>query len=369
MNKYLSLKIKVISFIAIIMVVFTHCYNFKDNFLTVTTIITEGLNYGTFIEYFICNGLSRASVPIFFLISGYLFFLSFEFSVSGYFSKIKSRFKSLFIPYVLWSFISMGICLIFWGVDIMPVNDMKANLEIGGFVQGFLNPPNFQFWFVKQLIIYSVLSPIFYLLLKCKITRIIYLLAVLFLWLIDFGSIFNVIEVEALLFFSLGAYLSIAKKEDIILKEKSKNVVSVILAMWIITLVIKTVLCGVLSKDDFTTVILILYKVSVLIGIFSMWFGLDYLMKNEKFTKNILRFTPHTFFIFCFHEPILDFVVQYSLINISDGTLFNTITFFIYPIVTIILAILISKLLMKYFSGVHNILTGSRGTKKINLLK
>ena len=68
-----------------------------------------------------------------------------------------------------------------------------------------------------------------------------------------------------------------------------------------------------------------------------MWFGLDYLMKNEKLTKNILRFTPHTFFI--------------------------------YPIVTIILASLISKLLMKYFSGVHDILTGSRGTKKINLVK
>lgn len=219
MHKYLSIKIKVISFIAIIMVVFTHCYNFKDNFLTSTTIITEGLNYGTFIEYFLCNGLSRASVPIFFMISGYLLFLSFRFTVVGYIDKIKSRAKSLFIPYVIWSVISMGICLIFWGVDIMPVNDMKGNLELGGFIQVFLNPPNFQFWFIKQLIIFVILSPIIYLLIKFKVTRFIYLLIMLYLWSIDIGMLFNIINVEALLYFSLGSYLAITNKEQFILKK------------------------------------------------------------------------------------------------------------------------------------------------------
>lgn len=226
MNKYLSLKIKVISFIAIIMVVFLHCYNFQDNFLVSTTIITEGLNIATFVEYFLCNGLNRVAVPIFFMISGYLFFLSFKFTKYGYFSKIKSRFVSLAIPYILWSLISMGICLIFWGVDIMPVDSMKLNLESGGLLQVFLNPPNFQFWFILQLILYVIISPIIYLLIKFNPTRIVYLIGLFVMWFIDKGipSIGGVtIVTEAIFFYSIGAYLAITNKKDIILKEKKNT--------------------------------------------------------------------------------------------------------------------------------------------------
>ena len=103
MNKYLSSKIKVVSFISILMVVYLHCYNYKDSCLDITTTITEGLNYGTFIEYFICNGFTRVCVPLFFIISGYLFFLRCDFSLSKYIYKVKSRFVSLVIPYFIWT--------------------------------------------------------------------------------------------------------------------------------------------------------------------------------------------------------------------------------------------------------------------------
>lgn len=370
MNKYLSSKIKIISFIAIIMVVFLHCYNFQDNFLVSTTIITEGLNIATFIEYFLCNGLNRVAVPIFFMISGYLFFLSFKFTTYGYFSKIKSRFISLAIPYILWSLISMGICLIFWGVDIMPVDSMKSSLESGGLLQVFLNPPNFQFWFILQLILYVIISPIIYLIIKFKPTRIVYLIGLFVMWFIDKGipSIGGVtIVTEAIFFYSIGSYLAITNKKDIILEEKQKNTIIVTTVIWIAILIIKTFMCATFNLDADTTIILVLYKLSVLIGIFSVWFGLDHLMKNEKFTNKILSLTPHTFFIFCFHEPLLDFVIQYSINNISTSIPFSLISYFVYPTITIILAIIVSKVLIKYIPFIHNILTGSRGTRKIEI--
>lgn len=372
MNKYLSLKIKIISFIAIIMVVFLHCYNFQDNFLVSTTIITEGLNIATYIEYFLCNGLTRVAVPIFFMISGYLFFLTFKCSLSGYFSKIKSRFLSLAVPYIIWTLISIGICCLLWGVDIMPVNDMKANLESGGLLQVFLSPPNFQFWFIIQLIIYVIFSPVIYLLIKFKPTRIVYLLVLFCMWFMDNGipsiGLISIVT-EAIFFFSIGAYLAITNKKDMILKEKEKNTVIITTAIWILILAVKTFMCATFSPDADTKIILVLYKLSIPIGIFSTWFGLDHIIKNEKFTKKVLSLAPHTFFIFCFHEPLLDFVIQYSIYNISTSISFSLISYFVYPTITIILAIIVSKILMKYVPVIHNILTGSRGTRKIEIEK
>ena len=84
------------------MVVFLHCYNFTDNFLLPQTTISEGLNIATFIEFFLCNGFTRIAVPIFFMISGYLFFLTYKLSIEKYFYKVKSRFLSLMIPYLIW---------------------------------------------------------------------------------------------------------------------------------------------------------------------------------------------------------------------------------------------------------------------------
>lgn len=362
MNQYLSTKIKNISFISIIMVVFLHCYNFADNFLQPTTIITEGLNYATFIEYFICNGFTRVAVPLFFLISGYLFYHTFKCSFRGYGSKLKSRFFSLVVPYVLWTVMSMLVCRIFWNVDIMPVNDLKGNLELGGMVFAFLMPPNFQFWFVFQLILYVIIAPVIYLLIKCKFTRPVYLIGLFVVWCMNIAAI-KIINVEGILFFSMGAWLAITGKEELISKKVSKTFALSTFGAWIVLLVVKTILCGIRHEGDATLDILILYKVSELIGIVTTWYSVDYVVNCEDKNSKIYKLSCHTFFIYCFHEPLLDFVIQYTLNHVSNATPVNLITYFVYPTVTILLAIGVSKALLRFVPVVHNILTGSRGSR------
>lgn len=91
MSPYLSDKIKVISLIAITMVIYIHTY------------YTEGENYTLFMSlqrFFGGVGLSGIANPLFYLISGYLFFININ-SVYECFPKIKKRFHTLFIPYIL----------------------------------------------------------------------------------------------------------------------------------------------------------------------------------------------------------------------------------------------------------------------------
>lgn len=361
MNKYLSSKIKIVSLVSIIMVVFLHCYTLTDNFLQSTTIITEGLNYDTFIEYFICNGFTRFAVPLFFMISGYLFYLTFKLSIGGYLYKIKSRFISLAVPYLLWSAIGMIICYLLWNMDIMPVNDMKGNLEAGGILQVLRYPPNFQFWFVKELICYVIISPIIYIILKFDITRVISLLALFVIWFIDIDAIPFVVT-EALFFYSLGASLAITDKVNIIMKKMNKNIVILTGIAWITLLSIKTIICGLSSQGDPVTSILVLHKITVLLGIFTVWYGMDYVIENENNKDKLLGLSCHTFFIFCFHEPLLDFVIQYTLRYIGSSSLLHLILYIVSPSVTIVLAIFVSKILLKYVPVLHNILTGKRGT-------
>ena len=98
MNTYLSYKLKVLSLIAIIFVVFIHAnINIPDS----TNFLYEN---SAFLQYFISQGITRTAVPMFFIISGYLYFISFDGTLNTYLIKTKKRIKSLVLPYFITSF-------------------------------------------------------------------------------------------------------------------------------------------------------------------------------------------------------------------------------------------------------------------------
>ena len=78
--------------------------------LTSHTFQTFSSSIGTYtspvcreISYFIYGFLSEQSVPIYYFISGYVFFLGIELTREKYFRKLKNRVHTLLIPYLLWN--------------------------------------------------------------------------------------------------------------------------------------------------------------------------------------------------------------------------------------------------------------------------
>ncbi|MBE6049600.1 MAG: acyltransferase [Clostridium sp.] len=361
-NKYLSSKIKIVSFICILMVVYVHNYNYTDYYLEITTTITEGLNYGTIIEYFICNGVTRVCIPLFFLMSGYLFFLGCDFSLSKYVYKVKSRFVSLVIPYLIWSALGILFLWLFRDVDIIPVNDMKETLSNDGIIELFKNPPSYQMWYIKQLYIYVLASPVFYFILKNNYLSIVYFVVTCIIWFIDLKC--GVLSTEGLLFFGLGAYLALHRREDIIMKEKSKNNIITFLIIWMGLVLVKTIISG-LGIEGTTP--RALYRIAELVGVYVTWYGTDYILKNKSITDKLLSLSGYTFFIFCFHEPCLNFFMHYNTKYFTSSILGRLITYFVYTNLGIILCIAIGKVLKTYAGSLYNILCGSRGSKKNEL--
>lgn len=58
------------------------------------------------IMYFFSNIIGRFSVPMFFLISGFLFFRNGRINTSLYLTKLRSRVHTLLIPYFIWNTIA-----------------------------------------------------------------------------------------------------------------------------------------------------------------------------------------------------------------------------------------------------------------------
>ncbi len=84
-----------------IMVVIVHSNHQRLNLGGEILRLDAGFN--AFIQFFFSEGIARVAVPIFFIISGYLFFLNFQGTKSEFISKYKKRAKSLLVPFLFWS--------------------------------------------------------------------------------------------------------------------------------------------------------------------------------------------------------------------------------------------------------------------------
>lgn len=177
--------------------------------------------YGAYdtVRILFSEGLCRVAVPIFFLISGYLFFVKLEeWRTDIWADKLKRRVKTLLIPYVLWNLLSVVFAFAKLYLRFFLIGGDAPDLpawyhdSIGGLhlfwdsYQG-LYPHNCPLWFIRDLMVFVILAPVvFYYVKKTGIIglAILYLAFVTNIWLNVPGF-----SAEGLFYFSLGAYLSI----------------------------------------------------------------------------------------------------------------------------------------------------------------
>lgn len=271
MDKILSHKIKLLSFFLIILVVYLHSYTlggvrFSDHIIFHRT---DKLN--AFVQQFIPQGLCRTAVPFFFIISGFLFFHNlskFNSSISFYKYKINSRLRTLLIPYLFWSILGVLIPLSknFFTRQLITTS-LWQNIKLI-----FITPIPFQLWFIQDLFMLSLISPlIFY---SIKYIKYIIFIIVFCNWLFNhrYGS-----HNEAILFFYVGSFFALHYNINI---KFDKKIVFGILVIWLSLLLINTFF--IVYGDYLLTVRSQLSdKMLILIGLFSLWYSYDYIPPNK----------------------------------------------------------------------------------------
>jgi len=353
-DKYLSDKLKLISFVSMLMVVFLHSYNLGTEIIDNPN-IKKGYNF--FIQFFISQGITRIAVPIFFTISGYLLFIRLNNAIifKDYLPILKKKMISLAIPYLIWSFSFFvfflllqklpGIANLFKQKHIADYS-VKETLSVV-----FINPIPFQLWFIRDLIVLIIMYPLLYWALR--LSKGLVLLLFLISWWFGFDLI--IFSSEALLFFNIGSFLGINKSDLRI--DINQKVACSLLILWFLIVLFETLL--VFKSFSNSYVLNFLHKSGILIGIISVWFLYDFASQKRFYFKS-MPFLHLSFFIYTLHEPLLEIlkIIFYKILGNGEMTMLSI--YIVAPLFVIALCILTGEFLKKTVPSFFNLITGGR---------
>ena len=217
-DKKISLRITILRFSLIVGIVFIHSaantLHFSDGAGGIQSVSAAV----SFIQCFISQVLARISVPFFFTISGFLFFQKYECSLAIILGKLKSRVKTLIVPYLIWNTLALLVYFIlqsipslsqFFSGAIKPVSQYNAYDYVNGYLglrKSANSPFVYQFWFLRDLFIMVLISPLFWL--AIRYTFYISAVCVSILWLLSPNIIANVSSTAVFFFFG-GAAVAI----------------------------------------------------------------------------------------------------------------------------------------------------------------
>lgn len=226
-----ELQSKTIAFLRfplIVGVVLIHCYYKELPIGGVKVPVMDEYPIYKLIADLFSQVLARTAVPLFFLISGYLFFYKRSFSWPMYGSKLRKRAQTLLLPYLFWNGALVGlhllIELLFPSVlagEVKPVLDYgwcdwwdifwaREPSEPGGMPM----PINYPLWFIRDLMVLVVFSPLVYAMVRYLRQYALALLG--FLWLIYDGVSSPGLSPTAWFFFSLGAFYSVHRRNFVV---------------------------------------------------------------------------------------------------------------------------------------------------------
>lgn len=317
-----------------------------------------------FAQTFAMEFVFRLCVPLFFIISGYLFFLSFEkFTTQVYKEKLYRRLFSLLLPYLVWNLIFFFLYYIgSLFIGPMPSEKPVTDFTFSDFFWSFwnlghvYNNPSFTglvldipLWFVRDLMVMSIFSPIVYSLLVKTKGFVLILFGII--WVGEFQPTMYAPSDQALFFFSLGAFAGIKKLS---LPDKwGDNRCFLFLAIYFILFV----LIALFSHNKIRW----MKHLNDLIGIvsFLLLFFHFTQRKGQWFPTNI---SGASFFLYAFFTlPLL--LSQKIIVPIFEeyGNVGMFISYFLCPSLVIFVGLLLYMGITRFFpTWISRLLTGGR---------
>lgn len=350
MSEYLSNKIRVLSALLILMVLYIHMY------------YTEGSGNLFILENIVGGGFCSVAVPLFYLISGYLFFLKVPDGLFSIVQKMKKRCRTLLIPYLVaniltflfyallnvitWKMPAIDKVVNFKVLDVLMEKGLWATLELV-----FIAPPiAFQLWFVKYLMVVILFSPLIYFALKYAVTKTVYIRLAVAILLVVF--IYGHTMLARTVFWFVAGGLFAMARTGIENKRYGKFTTAFITALYVF-----------LSVGAATGILAPEWKRYIpLVGVPAIWLLYDLVADyNRKAVEGelVLFFSKYTFFVYLCHEPLLNIFKKTPLLISRSETMFIA-SYLIIPILFYLAACLLGYCCRSIAPRLYSIYTGGR---------
>lgn len=282
-----------------ILVVLIHC--------GMDTLMHEVVISGFFsavIYYFIqiLGAVVRLAVPCFFLMSGYLFFTKLSvWDWNIYADKVHRRIYTILIPYIVWNLLTFSIDLLPYTCNVLTGRCAFTDMLIyvrdniwSVFYDGNAGkyPWDFPLWFLRDLMVMMVLSPLFYFLLR----RLGFVLIALLFGAYISGHWFNILgfSMDAFLYFFTGAYLSM----------KGHNIMTICLKYKYLIAIVS--LCSLICLISNCSPLIFKYSNCIFLysGVFAFFLLSSWLVLRYEVVPN-KTFVDSSFFVYAFHAAYL----------------------------------------------------------------
>jgi surface polysaccharide O-acyltransferase-like enzyme len=316
-----------------------------------------------FMEHFF-----KSSVPILSVVSGYLFFNSPEHSTAFFLKNYRKRIRNVLLPMISWAFISIFIFLIIarvsprsylLAISEYDVTSMKPFDWINA-VFGVTDLPfNMQFWFLHDLLLTVLITPVL-----SQFLRHVPYLALGGLFLIWMGNIDIPVffRTDVLFFFYVGAFI---RTQNVPLDAITPRIACILMAVLILLTVVRTGLPYVTPKGHWVSR---LFGVSTrslrLLSVFAFWGFVPFLL-NTRLGGLMLKISGLAFFLHAIHWPMNQFI-KYGLADIVPGTgdAAMLTVYFGTTLLTTAIAIVIAFALAAFSPGLFAHLSGGRSISR-----
>lgn len=334
--------------------------------------ISSNENYHIFNEvtFILSDCFARVAVPLFMIFSGYLFFFNISsFTKDVYLKKIKNRFHSLFVPYIIWNTIAVIVTLVLH--IMLPEmlsgrNKLMTDYTLTDWLYTYWNtneinnspgtpcPTNYPLWFIRDLMILVLFSPVIYWL--TKKLKWVFVISIGLLHMFEVVPVMPGLCVEVIFYFSLGAMFSIHKIAFAnILKDKA---LPLTIAYATMLLLRELQHHGIDLHFEYFPISI--SRLMVITGVLATLALLAYIMTKRDITSNE-TLSKSSFFIYLYHALPLGFVLKLCLkIEALNSDIGHLIIYIASSVIIIIAGLLIYKIMKRYLPKITSVMMGGR---------
>lgn len=348
MTQYLSDKLRILSLISIIFVLYIHSGFHADEI--------EGMVVNDRVQEFVSGMMGRCAVPLFYVISGYLFFLRVPEGMKSIYGKMRKRVGTLVVPYIIGClfFVGFGVLMAvlpgvskYMNSSVMPL----FSKPIGEILRSIFydadngTPCAFQLWFLRDLILIVATSPLWYLLLKH------------FRWILVVTCLgLTYLHIQFIPFFALFWFLFGGQLVQVKNKYGGASLTVFTIVVFLFLSVVQLFMPDMIDWELVKIPIIILGLISIW-GIYDMVLGKDFKLSEHRWLATACQFT---FFIYLFHEPTLNIVRKLIVVVLGKNELGYLTSYLISPWIFTICAVFTGLLFRKYLPRVYDVCTGGR---------